>query len=129
MRAQTAKHLSVRSAASIARKRADERAVEAAAARARARDALRVDVPRFMKRVHRQVLAASRLGKRTTGFDLDCENYPNAYAVTEAMKTRLLRLGYHVDITTESGTSDMGDSAAPCIIHYQRVHLEVSWRS
>jgi hypothetical protein len=127
MRAQAARSLASRSATELARKRATEQKKENARLADRTRKTLKVDLPRHMKKVLAQILSASREGEHSTDYVFSTEDDPIGASLASEMRKRLLALGYDVSQSHEEGYEDMGDSAAPCRIHFSRITLDISW--
>jgi uncharacterized FlaG/YvyC family protein len=104
------------------RERERQRKAAEAAERKRQAKILRTEVPMRMKEVGQAIAKAIKDGNRSLNFYIS-----SAYEGSE-VKVRLERKGYKVSpVLSHSGTTNMGDSSAPCNVEFTEYWIEVSW--
>src|SRR3954470_18216144 len=129
MNAQTARQKATRAAAM---RRAKEKAARRAAdakLTAEAKEATRTELPRHIRKVRDLIAAAVKQGEFITEYTLDGEANSTAGTLINGLQKHFAAYGYSTSISRDSGTADMGDSAAPCIVPYSNITLHIRWNT
>ena len=77
-----------------------------------------------MREIYREVRNATALGESTVTYTV---NYTVSTPTSDAIRNRLERKGFRVEIDHRSGTSNMGDSAAPCNVDWTSTDVKIAW--
>lgn len=85
---------------------------------------LRVQVPEHLAEIEAAIKKAINKGQKQATWSC---NYDMALEAVDKIKKQLSERKFTVTHNRRSGTSDMGDFNAPCVIHWVSTDFTVSW--
>jgi hypothetical protein len=98
------------------------------------REAMRKEFPTHKKQVQELIRDVAASGDHSTSYTIELsDETPDTRAAGMAVASRLTEwlrtLKYKVSYPRrDDGSDDMGDSAAPAIVYYHRLILDIDWK-
>jgi hypothetical protein len=85
---------------------------------------LRVELPKHMRGINKEIKDAIARGQREAHFSC---NYHMAYEVVERIEAKLTKRKFVVDHNYRTGEDNMGDFNAPCTVQWSRTDIDIKW--